>query len=245
MFMQEEDTNKLKALAEISEKTDVNTLKAIADIANADDLPNILATAKRLNDERREKERQFNFKYTIGKIIEDEIRRAVSDELSCNYSASDVQNGQDMIISYKEKPVYYLECKAKWSFAEPAHMSSQQMKKSVREMGHYALCCVDCTPDTGARIAMDASIDDVMAAHDSILANTYVHTNIGELLAPTISPIIKEEEQTLFDDSNIRVRGELSSYIPKRVFVKGRPFRIFMDDLNVKLREIISEDLPY
>ena len=246
MFMQEEDTNKLKALAEISEKTDVNTLKAIADIANADDLPNILATAKRLNDERKEKERQFNFKYTIGKIIEDEIRRAVSDELSCNYSASDVQNGQDMIISYKGEPVYYLECKAKWSFAESAHMSSQQMKKAVREIGHYALCCVDCTPDTGARIAMDASIEDVMAAHDSILANTYVHTNIGELLAPTISPIIKEEELTLFDDSSIRVRGELSSYIPKRVFVKGQPFKIFMDDLNVKLREIINTDnLPY
>ena len=89
---------------------------------------------------------------------------------------------------------------------------------------------------------MDASIEDVMAAHDSILANTYVHTNIGELLAPTISPIIKEEEFTLSDDSSIRVRGELSSYIPKRVFVKGQPFKTFMDDLNVKLREIINKD---
>jgi hypothetical protein len=241
MFMQEEDTNKLKALAEISEKTDVNTLKAIADIANADDLPNILATAKRLNDERKEKERQFNFKYTIGKIIEDEIRRAVSDELSCNYSASDVQNGQDMIISYKGEPVYYLECKAKWSFAESAHMSSQQMKKAVREIGRYALCCVDCTSDTGAQIAMDASMEDVMQSHDDILAHTYVHTNIGELLAPTISPIIKEEELYYFDDSNIRVRGELSSYIPKKVFVTGQPFKQFMDDLNVKLREIIMK----
>lgn len=240
MFMQEEDTNKLKALAEISEKTDVNTLKAIADIANADDLPNILATAKRLNDERKEKERQFNFKYTIGKIIEDEIRHAVNEELSCSYSTSDVQNGQDMIISYKGKPIYFLECKAKWSFTESAHMSSQQMKKAVREIGHYALCCVDCTPDTGAKIPMDASMEEVMDAHDNILAHTYVHTNIGELLEPTISPIIKEEELTLLDDSNIRVRGELSSYIPKKVFVRGRPFYEFMADLNVQLREIIS-----
>lgn len=240
LFMQEEDTNKLKALADISEKTDVYTLQAIADIASADDLPNILATAIRLNDERKEKERQFNFKYTIGKIIEDEIRHAVNEELSCSYSTSDVQNGQDMIISYKGKPIYFLECKAKWSFTESAHMSSQQMKKAVREIGHYALCCVDCTPDTGAKIPMDASMEEVMAAHDNILAHTYVHTNIGELLEPTISPIIKEEEFTLQDDSNIRVRGELSSYIPKKVFVRGRPFYEFMADLNVQLREIIS-----
>ena len=87
---------------------------------------------------------------------------------------------------------------------------------------------------------MDASIEEVMGAHDNILAHTYVHTNIGELLEPTISPIIKEEELTLLDDSNIRVRGELSSYIPKKVFVRGRPFYEFMADLNVQLREIIS-----
>jgi hypothetical protein len=80
-----------------------------------------------------------------------------------------------------------------------------------------------------------------MQSHDDILAHTYVHTNIGELLAPTISPIIKEEELYYFDDSNIRVRGELSSYIPKKVFVTGQPFKQFMDDLNVKLREIIMK----
>ena len=241
MFMQEEDTNKLKALADISEKTDVHTLKAIADIASADDLPNILATAKRLYDERREAERQFNFKYTIGKIIEDEIRSAVSHELSCSYSASDVQNGQDMVIYYKEEPIYYLECKAKWSFAEPAHMSSQQMKKAVREKDNYALCCVDCTPDTGAKIAMDATREEVMAAHDDIIAHTYVHTNIGERLAPTISPIIEEEKVTLQDESDIRVRGELSSYIPKKIFVKGESFMSFIEGLNKKLKQMITK----
>ena len=241
LFMQEEDTNKLKALADISEKTDVYTLKAIAEIANIDDLPNILATAKRLNDERREAERQFNFKFTIGKIIEDEIRRAVSNELTCNYSASDVQNGQDMVIYYKAEPIYYIECKAKWSFSEPAHMSSQQMKKAVREKDNYALCCVDCTPDTGAKIDMDATRDEVMAAHDDIIAHTYVHTKIGERLAPTISPIIEEEKVTLQDESDIRVRGELSSYIPKKIFIKGEPFKEFVKDLVQKLQNIITK----
>ena len=240
-FMQEENTDKLKALADISEKVkSLDSLQAIADIASADDLADILANARILNDERQEAERQFNFKYTIGKIIEDELRSAVNSELSCSCSASDIQNGQDIVISYKGKALYFIECKAKWSFTEPAHMSSRQIKQAVRERGRYALCCVDCTTDTGARISMNASKDDVIAAHDDIIAHTYVHINIGELLSPIVSPIIKEEDAfNTEDDSTIRVRGDLSSYIPKKVFVKGTPFADFISDLVSQLKHMI------
>lgn len=243
-FMQEEDTDKLKALADISEKIkSVDSIQAIADIANAEDLSNILAIAKKLNEERQETERQFYFKYTIGKVIEDELRRAVSNELSCNYSTSDVQNGQDMVISYMGRPLYFLECKTKWNFSDPAHMSSQQMKQAVRKKGRYALCCVDCTADTGAKVPMSASKDEVIAAHDDIIAHTYIHTNIGEILSPALSPIIKEEDafNNIEDDSNIKIRGDLSSYIPKKVFVNGTSFKEFIRTLMTQLRDEIAD----
>lgn len=241
-FMQEENTDKLKALADISEKVkSLDSLQAIADIASADDLADILANARRLNDERQEAERQFNFKYTIGKIIEDELRDAVNSELSCSCSASDIQNGQDMVISFKGEPIYFIECKAKWNFTDPAHMSSLQMKQAVREKGRYALCCVDCTTDTGAKVSMNASKDDVIAAHDDIIAHTYVHTDIGDVLSPAVSPIIKEEDTfRTEDESSIRVRGDLNCSISKRVFVKGMPFKEFISDLTARVREELA-----
>ena len=219
-------------------------MKIISDLADAKDIAIILSTAKRLNEERLETERQFNFKYTIGKFIEDELRKAVSDELSCSFATKDVQDGQDMVITYKERPVYYLESKAKWNFSEPAHMSSQQMKQAVRESGHYALCCVDCTADTGARISMDASMEEVMASHDEIVNHTYVHTDIGELLRPTVGPIVTEEDTTqISDDADIRVRGDLRSYIPKKVFIRGMRFRDFIPYLSNYLQGILANNI--
>ena len=244
-IMQEGDAEKLKAIANITEKIkDKESLKIISDLADAKDIAIILSTAKRLNEERLETERQFNFKYTIGKFIEDELRKAVSDELSCSFATKDVQDGQDMVITYKERPVYYLESKAKWNFSEPAHMSSQQMKQAVRESGHYALCCVDCTADTGARISMDASMEEVMASHDEIVNHTYVHTDIGELLRPTVGPIVTEEDTTqISDDADIRVRGDLRSYIPKKVFIRGMRFRDFIPYLSNYLQGILANNI--
>ena len=146
-----------------------------------------------------------------------------------------------MVISFKGEPIYFIECKAKWNFTDPAHMSSLQMKQAVREKGRYALCCVDCTTDTGAKVSMNASKDDIIAAHDDIIAHTYVHTNIGEVLSPTVSPIIKEEDTfRTEDESSIRVRGDLNCSIPKRVFVKGMPFKEFISDLTARVREELA-----
>ena len=241
-LMQEEDSDKLKAICDISDKIkDKSALKALSELADSDNLTLILYEAKALKDAQLERERQFNFKYTIGKIIEDELRKEIGDSLSCEFRTSDIQNGQDMVISYKGKPLYYIESKAKWNFTDPAHMSSQQMKQAVREQGHYALCCVDCTPDTGARIDMEATREDVCAAHDEILANTYVHTDIGETLSPTLRPVIDEEDRTTDDySSKIMVRGDFRCNIPKKVFNAGIPFSEFLSQLKTELKKDVS-----
>ncbi len=240
-IMQEEDSRKLKALAEITEKVkNPDTLQAIVDVVNAH--PAILAIAVKMNEELKENERQFNFKYAIGKIVEDELRSSISSELSCGFRASDEQDGQDIVIRYKGEPKYYLECKAKWSFTDPAHMSSRQMKKAVREKDRYALCCVDCTRDTGAEIAMDATRDEVMNSRDEILAHTYVHTDIGDLLSSAVSPVVKEEDSYDGDESRIRVRGDFSSDIPKKAFVRGIPFRDFLDSLLSTVSGLVSSE---
>lgn len=164
--------------------------------------------------------------------------------MSCtdeDIETDDEQNGQDMKIRYGGKILYYLECKAKWSFSsEPAHMSSQQMKQAVRNKDWYALLCVDCTP-TGAKVSPDANEEAIMEAHLDILNNTWVHTDIGKLLSPTIEPQVRhEDDQSIDAEKTIRVYSSLSCNISKTVFISGAPFFTFMTELKENLKAQIE-----
>lgn len=220
-------------------------IKRIAELTEDENFEFIINRAEELQRQQEERDRQFRFTFAIGKLIEDDLRREVSQELSCvsapenTIGTEDVQFGQDMVISYRNQPIYFIECKAKWNFYEPAHMSSAQMKQAVRENGRYALFCVDCT-DTGCSVRPDASQDEVMWAHDEILENTYVHTDIGSLLSSTISPIVNHEDEKIDEVNQIKIYSNLTCNIPKKIFVKGKRFREFIIDLRTELEKIIN-----
>lgn len=218
-------------------------MKLMADLAESDNFEEIIQRANSLIKQEKEAERQFNFTFTIGKLIEDEIRKTISSELCCdmpNYiSTEDKQYGQDIVISYKGKPVYYIECKAKWNFNEPAHMSSLQIKKAVNEAEHYALCCIDCT-DSGCAISPDATQKEVMEAHNDIINHIYVHTDIGKDFQSFVLPILEEEnDPNIDDDKAIRVTSNLACNIPKYKFVNGILFADFMLQLKKQLSEML------
>ena len=218
-------------------------MKLMADLAESDNFEEIIQRANSLIKQEKEAERQFNFTFTIGKLIEDEIRKTISSELCCdmpNYiSTEDKQYGQDIVISYKGKPVYYIECKAKWNFNEPAHMSSLQIKKAVNEAEHYALCCIDCT-DSGCAISPDATQKEVMEAHNDIINHIYVHTDIGKDFQSFVLPILEEEnDPNIDDDKAIRVTSNLACNIPKYKFVNGILFADFMLHLKKQLSEML------
>ena len=213
-------------------------LKSMATLAESDHFEEIIQKAKKLVEQEEEAQRQFNFTFTIGKLIEDEIRKTISSELCCETKdilTEDNQYGQDIIILYKGQPVYYIECKAKWNFNEPAHMSSLQIKKAVTESNRYALCCIDCT-DSGCAISPDAKREEVMEAHNKIVSHIHVHTDIGRDFKPFLDPLLNEENNPNVDDNNsIRVTSSLSCNIPKYKFVNGISFEEFMSQLKNQL----------
>lgn len=221
-----------------------DNLKVLADISQAPNLVELLENAKTLLEREKERERQFNFTYMLGKLIEDILREEVSDELTCtadDIQTDDEQNGQDMKIRYKGQVLYYLESKAKWNFSEAAHMSSQQMKQAVRNSKDYAVLCVDCTQDTGASVSPEATKDDIYAAREDIMNHTRVHINIGDTLSPTVRPLIEHEDNKALDeDKSIRVYSSLSCNIPKAVFISGTPFKDFLSDLKVSIQRQIE-----
>lgn len=221
-------------------------LDALAKISSAPNLRRLLENAENQLKEEEERKRQFKFTYTIGKLIEDTLRREISDELSCEYpelETADRQKGQDMVILHNGNVLYYLESKAKWSFNDLAHMSSEQMKQAVRHKERFALLCVDCTKDTGAQIAPDASDDEVAAASRDILLHTFVHTDIGKLLKPTIgSQVEHEDDKTLNEENTIKVYSSLSCNISKKVFRAGEPFADFIEKLKTEIKESMSQE---
>lgn len=221
-------------------------LQGMADLIKSEHFDDILIRAKLLAEQAQEKERQFMFTYTIGKLLEDSIRNEINSELTCIYekdkdllSAEDVQCGQDIVIKYRDKPLFYLECKAKWNFTEPAHMSSLQMKQAVEKAGQYALCCIDCTYTTGCGISSDATKDEILKASTDILKHTYVHRNLNEVFGDILKPIIGHEKEPTEEDK-IRIKGDFSCDISKTVFTNGQPFNAFIIDMIQYLRDTIS-----
>ncbi len=221
-------------------------LHRMAELIKSEHFDEILARAEQLAEQAQERERQFMFTYTIGKLLEDSIRDEIGTELTCIYekdedilSADDVQCGQDIVIRYKDKPLYYIECKAKWNFNEPAHMSSLQMRQAVEKAGRYALCCIDCTNTTGCAISPNATKDEVIKSRTNILQHTYVHRNLNEVFGDILKPIISHEKEP-FAEGKIRVNGDFSCNIPKKVFTNGQPFNTFIIDMLQYLRDAIS-----
>lgn len=220
-------------------------LHALARISSAPHLRELLKNAENQLKNEEERERQFRYTYTIGKLIENTLRDEVSSELSCDTNeleTGDQQNGQDMVIRHKGEILYYLECKAKWNFDDPAHMSSQQMKQAVRNSERFALICVDCTRDTGAQVRSDATQEQVDAARDEIILHTSVHTEIGDVLNPTIgNQVHHEDDKSIDEKKSVKVYSSLTCNIPKSVFNAGVPFRTFIEELKMTLRRILTE----
>lgn len=221
-----------------------NNVKRMAALALSKNFDAILEKAENLFEKQKEQECQFNFTFAIGKLIEDVVRDKVDSELSCTFSqdvdtfsADDVQNGQDIIIYKNGEPVYYMECKAKWNFNDQAHMSSNQIKKAFTEKGHYALCCIDCTADTGCRVAPNATKEQVYDAKLEILNHAYIQDKVDELVNADLNPLIKQENDTTVDEKKtIKVYSSLSSNISKEVFTSGKLFSEFVQELINKLK---------
>ena len=74
-----------------------SNLERIAELNDSGYLNEYLDMFDDIKERELERQRQFNYTYTIGKLIEDTIRNEVSNELSCEpqeFETGDQQNGR-------------------------------------------------------------------------------------------------------------------------------------------------------
>lgn len=197
----------------------VRNPEALKDLADIADNSVLFEKVKDFVQSQREKQVDFNVKYKFGKRVEDILRNEIAtdmaDNLYFNTTVEDNQAGQDIVIYFNGKEIFYIECKAKWSFNEPAHMSANQMKKATRFSDSYALCCVNLK---GYSLEEDISQED-------IIRNTYVHLNIGKELQSIMDGINKTDSLSEISEENsentITMDNSFRCNIPENVFNKG------------------------
>lgn len=198
-----------------------SVIEDLAALAEDPEFADIISKARDLLDEKKLQEADFQFKKELGNHIEKILREKLSASLNedsddFEFRVDDVQNGQDIIVSYKDSPIYFIEVKTKWNFTTsgPAYMSKNQVLKacSHADEGDYALCCVDLTDyDLPDRTYPDS----VECIHDRIRFQFEIGKTLGLLMKPTL-----EADKT--PEDLISIDGDYKARIPAKVFRSGK-----------------------
>ena len=205
-----------------------SVIEDLAALAENPDFADIISKARDLLDEKRQQETDFQFKKAIGNHIEMILRERISSSLNVDSKAfeflvDDVQNGQDIIISYKNSPIYFIEVKTKWNFTTsgPAYMSKNQILKACSHAneGDYALCCVDLTDYGLPDRTYPESIERIQ---ERIKFNFDIGKALEFLLEPTLLADRAPEDM-------ISIGGDYKARIPAKVFRSGDNFQTLID----------------
>lgn len=204
-------------------KNDEETLATLAELAEQSNMTEIISRAKRLIEQEKQEQANFEVMYSIGKHIEDMIRERIADEIGDKLQVKtaesvgdvlevdDIQNGQDIIVNYNGQDVYYIEVKSKRNFLSPAYMSKNQIRMACKNADKYALCCVDLS---------DAHCEDIdNPTIDELIPNTRFKNDIGNLLLPLVTTVLKADED--LEEKEIKLNGDYTASIPKRIFTEG------------------------
>ena len=184
-------------------KADAKRKAKLLELMDRPDFDTLIKKAEDFIQNEYERNIVFKQMLSIGKEIEDKLREKLDETLlEIQYRreeekmvVGDVQNGQDIIIRYKEQDIYYIEVKSKWNFDEPAHMSVNQMRQAVLNPQNYALCCVELTDYSSA--------DVEKISIQTILAHCYVHLDIGDKLSDLIKAIVNDDSDA---ETHIKIR---------------------------------------
>lgn len=225
-------------------KAEPNTQKKIVELLERNNIEDILNKIERQIEVDREKELDFNYKHQVGVAIENLLREQLKENLlevklptqDNLLSVDEEQNGQDIIVRYDGRNIFYIEVKSKWNFDHPAHMSAAQMKKAVLKHNCYALCCVDLTNyrDRISEAISKNELSNVLSPSE-ILSNTYIHLDIGEKLGVYLNKIIDDENGSN-DDTRIKI-VDYRSDLNKGFFLAGEKGLHSLVDTIRKVKE--------
>lgn len=214
-------------------------LKKLGTLVQNENFEAILNKAVLVLQQEEEKRSDFRHKYEIGTNIERLIREKLSSELSERvtffnpekFETSDIQGGQDIIIFFDDKPIYFIEVKSRWSSINSVSMSKLQLQRSVEENLRYALCSVDISRYEGNNDRYNLPIED-------ILPLTRFVRDIGNEVKPLIEDNLDAEKNIENSIHLIEYRG----IIPQDIIKQGDTPIEFIDFLIMEIIEPIQTE---
>lgn len=215
-----------------------NNKELLEDLAEMSENTDILRKFKDFLAKHQQEEAEFKFKHDLGKHIENMIRLKLNEELCTRVNVTttieDQQGGQDIVIQLDGKDIYFIECKAKWNFSEPAHMSKLQIRKACDEKGHYALCAVDLTSFKGLS-------NGVFPLIEQLERHIHIHFDVAEKLATVTEHLFAIDEES--DETRMTISADYRSNIPKSVFVNDIGFDSLIDAIINRIHTFDISDL--
>ena len=220
---------------------DDNELKDLANISEKGKMAELIDKIQKQIRQEQVTAARFSHLQTIGEHVEEALLKALdNDVVQVVYpkdkneyvDAINRQNGQDIVVMVKVngywKEVFYIEVKSKWDFDDPAHMSTNQIKKACLHPKEYALCCVDLRPFKNSNL-VELPVQVIVNA-------TRVKMNIGDILAPMVSSILDADK--LPDKTQIKI-SEYRTNMSAEVFEQGLPFKVLTDTIyNIVRKEL-------
>lgn len=194
-------------MIKIMKVKDKERLNKAAEIINDENLISIWNLGKQAWLEKQNEKHDFDKKKELGNYVEDYLRKELKEELAgyeLKAAVDDVQDGQDIIISINDKPIYYVEVKSRWISADSVMMSARQLDRSVEKKECYSLFAVDMVGFNGENVKEHIYPDTMEEFVDRIR----VVTNIG-VLNDEIIPT-KRDPQT-----QVHIGGDYKAVVPQ------------------------------
>ncbi len=204
---------------------DPQKLGQLAELADEIDFDEIINKGRAAMISQRNQEADFNFKYDLGKYVEQMIQQQLSDSISTNGVTVKVeQYGSDLSICKNGIPAYYIEVKSRWGTDQSVMMSPLQMRQSVEEANNYALCCVDMS-----HCKFSDDDEHVYPPLEEVLPFIKVLLNIGNL------------NRDVADIANgvnnrpVHIGGDFKCVVPQATISHGVEFNFLIDDIVSKV----------
>ena len=204
---------------------DPQKLGQLAELADEIDFDEIINKGRAAMISQRNQEADFNFKYDLGKYVEQMIQQQLSDSISTNGVTVKVeQYGSDLSICKNGIPAYYIEVKSRWGTDQSVMMSPLQMRQSVEEANNYALCCVDMS-----HCKFSDDDEHVYPPLEEVLPFIKVLLNIGN---------VNRDVADIANGVNnrpVHIGGDFKCVVPQATISHGVEFNFLIDDIVSKV----------
>lgn len=207
-----------------------DTLNAIASLTTVEDIDRILALGKQALEKEIEDAEDWDFKTNIGTHLEILIKKELSD----NFASEDIpiecipeQGGQDIIVKYKDEPIYYIEIKGRWIPRESVLMSSAQIKRAKMNPNCYSICCINLSDYVDENDSKKRFYPPIDVVKERLRALPNIGSKVDALL----------QNEVDVTPTTVILGGDYKAVVPQALFdLEGITFNKFVEDIVGKIK---------